>query len=170
MGDTVHSLADGGLLANDPTLLAIEEARALWPSRPLGLVVSLGTGDPAPVEHYDYDDAADGRRVFEHGAADSSGEHDAMEESVRGLGVLEQLVRTLEEAATPEGEKPPQEGGRGSSVTWTWLDRGRLASSEMRSEVRGEARRLTQLGRAVRAAREASGSGGRGGGYFRLQP
>ena len=37
-------LADGGLVANDPTLLALREARALWPGRPIGLVVSLGCG------------------------------------------------------------------------------------------------------------------------------
>ncbi|KAL3904364.1 MAG: hypothetical protein SGPRY_011310, partial [Prymnesium sp.] len=54
----VHSLADGGMLANDPTLIALQEARAIWPSHPIGLVVSLGTGDASPVEHFDYDDAS----------------------------------------------------------------------------------------------------------------
>ena len=34
--------ADGGLVANDPTLIALREAATLWPSRALGLVVSLG--------------------------------------------------------------------------------------------------------------------------------
>lgn len=41
-------LVDGGLVANDPTLLALREAHALWPGRPVGLVVSLGTGIPSP--------------------------------------------------------------------------------------------------------------------------
>ena len=37
---------DGGLVANDPTMLALREAASLWPQRALGLVVSLGTGTP----------------------------------------------------------------------------------------------------------------------------
>ena len=32
-------LTDGGLVANDPTMVAIQEAAALWPGRPLGLVL-----------------------------------------------------------------------------------------------------------------------------------
>ena len=39
--------ADGGLVANDPTLIAVREAATLWPKRALGLVVSLGTGAQA---------------------------------------------------------------------------------------------------------------------------
>eukprot|EP00967_Tisochrysis_lutea_P062736 scaffold80673_cov36-Tisochrysis_lutea.AAC.2 len=39
-------LIDGGVLANDPTLLAIREARALFPGRSIGLIVSLSTGVP----------------------------------------------------------------------------------------------------------------------------
>ena len=39
-----QALTDGGLVANDPTAIALREAAALWPHRPVGLVVSLGTG------------------------------------------------------------------------------------------------------------------------------
>jgi predicted acylesterase/phospholipase RssA len=42
-------LADGGLVANDPTALALREARALWPNRPIGMVLSLGTGAISPL-------------------------------------------------------------------------------------------------------------------------
>ena len=42
-------LADGGLVANDPTAIALREARALWPDRPIGTVMSLGTGTASPL-------------------------------------------------------------------------------------------------------------------------
>ena len=42
-------LADGGLVANDPTAIALREARALWPDRPIGTVLSLGTGAASPL-------------------------------------------------------------------------------------------------------------------------
>jgi predicted acylesterase/phospholipase RssA len=35
---------DGALVANNPTYIAIEEARTLWPGRPIGVVCSVGTG------------------------------------------------------------------------------------------------------------------------------
>ena len=44
-----RSFADGGLVANNPTLIALREARALWPHRRIGVVVSLGTGSSRPA-------------------------------------------------------------------------------------------------------------------------
>lgn len=43
-GKDVYS--DGGLTANNPTAIAMAEARALWPDKPIDLVVSCGTGKP----------------------------------------------------------------------------------------------------------------------------
>ena len=38
---------DGGVTANNPSLLAVSEAHALWPGTPIDPVVSIGTGEPA---------------------------------------------------------------------------------------------------------------------------
>lgn len=47
-----HEYADGGLIHNNPSLVAISEARALWKGRPIGALVSLGCGRPkADAEH-----------------------------------------------------------------------------------------------------------------------
>lgn len=35
-------LIDGGLTANNPTEIALQEARYIWPNRKIGIVVSLG--------------------------------------------------------------------------------------------------------------------------------
>ena len=40
-----RSLADGFLFANDPTVVALNEARELYPRRPIGLVMSFGYDD-----------------------------------------------------------------------------------------------------------------------------
>jgi|AntRauTorckE5430_2_1112549.scaffolds.fasta_scaffold05419_2 hypothetical protein len=43
MGDGMYS--DGGLIASNPTAVAIHEARILYPDIPIELVVSVGTGE-----------------------------------------------------------------------------------------------------------------------------
>ena len=35
---------DGAVTANNPSLIAVEEARALWPHTPIDVIISLGTG------------------------------------------------------------------------------------------------------------------------------
>ena len=42
-----HEYADGGLIHNNPSLVAISEARAIWKNRPIGTLVSLGCGRPS---------------------------------------------------------------------------------------------------------------------------
>jgi len=47
IGSTVHQ--DGGLIANNPSALAVHEARRLWQGAPLECLVSVGTGRADPT-------------------------------------------------------------------------------------------------------------------------
>jgi calcium-independent phospholipase A2-gamma len=44
---------DGGILYNNPSAVALHEARALWPGHPIGVLLSVGNGTPHPkrTEH-----------------------------------------------------------------------------------------------------------------------
>ena len=45
----LNKYIDGGIGYNNPAEQAILEARRIWPSRPIGCLVSLGTGKNVPI-------------------------------------------------------------------------------------------------------------------------
>ena len=87
-------LADGGLVANDPTIVALREARAQWPTRRIGLVLSLGSGAPRPAK-----DETVARAVA---AADPRARYIRLQPIVRGVSPIdadEPKLRAMEERA-----------------------------------------------------------------------
>lgn len=42
VGNDKHQ--DGGCIANNPTAIAVHEAKCLWPNRKIDCIVSIGTG------------------------------------------------------------------------------------------------------------------------------
>lgn len=70
---------DGGLLNNNPTAIAIHEARALWPEEELQCVVSVGNGRyELNADNVVQDDVTSLRQKidnFVHSATNTEGKH-----------------------------------------------------------------------------------------------
>jgi len=47
---TLRTFIDGGVGYNNPAECAIEEAKQIWPHRPVGILLSIGTGTHAPPQ------------------------------------------------------------------------------------------------------------------------
>jgi hypothetical protein len=83
---------------NNPSEEAIAEARSIWPSRPIGCFVSLGTGLEDPVQLVNQtDDRTLARSMFKLVASGRSAQLDVAEYCVSALTSCERIHRKLNE-------------------------------------------------------------------------
>ncbi|KAB7507539.1 Calcium-independent phospholipase A2-gamma, partial [Armadillidium nasatum] len=79
-------LLDGGVMVNNPTAIALHEARNIWPDTPLQSVVSLGTGryEPLIIEGDKSINWASRLRTIINSATDTEGVHTTLHDLLPG--------------------------------------------------------------------------------------
>lgn len=98
-GDGDDFLADGGCAFNNPALVALHECAAIFPSRRIGVLVSLGCGTPRPDKNH----GLTARLVYGTDRPEESITHEHVQEIVKAVdgAVYERLDPPLNAYVSP---------------------------------------------------------------------